>query len=192
MGYVASPPRHRVLRRPSVCCVADLTPPLVKYLADEQKKYAATAQEIKEFTASIDKLPPLKVTEILNNLTAGTVVVIGPTSAAVVSESSIYKAAADESAQGQPTFQGEQAISSAFLPMINPEKVKVVFITTSSKPSTSQGEDGWSDMADRLRAVNFDVMEWSPQDQHEWIAKIITHVRICAPCRTHTITAAMW
>ena len=144
--------------------VADITPPLVKYLGDQQKKYQATVQEIKDFTASLDKLPALKVTDILNNLAPGTVVVIGPTSAAVVSESAIYKAPADENAQGQPVFQGEQAISSALLPMINPEKVKVVFITTTSNlhPLTSTNEDGWSDMADRLRAVNFEVMDWSP------------------------------
>ena len=144
--------------------VADLTPPLVKYLTDSQKKYQAAAQEIKDFNDKIDKLPPLKVTDVLNNLAPGTVVVIGPTSAAVVSETAIYKSTGDENSQSQPTFQGEQAISSALLPMIDPNKVKVVFInsTSSSHPTTNTNEDGWSDMADRLRAVNFDVQEWSP------------------------------
>lgn len=144
--------------------VSDLTPPLVKYLTNQQKSYEATAKEIKNFTDKIDKLPPLKVTDVLNNLAPGTVVIIGPTSATVVAESAIYKAPADENPQSQATFQGEQAISSALLPMINPNKVKVVFINSTNNlhPASSTNEEGWSEMADRLRAVNFDVLEWSP------------------------------
>ena len=144
--------------------VADLTPPLVKYLTDQQKKYQAAAQEIKDFNDKLDKLPPLKITDVLNNLASSTIVVIGPTTAAVVPESAIYQAPADDNPQSQPTFQGEQAISSALLPMIDPNKVKVVFITSSTNthPASATTEDGWSVMADRLRAVNFDVQEWSP------------------------------
>jgi len=136
----------------------------VKYLADSDKPYTAMLNEVKDYTDNLDKLQPLKVQDILASLAPGTVVVLGPTTANVVPESSIYKQAADsDSSQSSvATFQGEQAISSALLPMIEPNKVKVVFVTTGSHPATTTGEDGWSDISDRLKAANFDVLEWSP------------------------------
>ncbi|HUO07292.1 MAG TPA: Gldg family protein [Phycisphaerae bacterium] len=141
-----------------------LSPPVAKLLADEEKQYAAMLAELKDYLAKLDKLPPSKVQDVLNNLGPDTIVVLGPSSASVVSESSIYKAPTDESSQATPAFQGEQAVSSALLPMIEPNKVKVVFVSSTSNlhPSTSTNEEGWSDIADRLRSVNFDVMEWAP------------------------------
>jgi hypothetical protein len=141
------------------------SPPVVKYLTDNAARYKAIHEEVKTYEDKLEKLPPLKVQDVLQSVQPDSVVVLGPTSATVIPETSIYKTTmgADPNAQGTTSFDGEQAVSSALLSMVQPVKMKVVFVTSSpTHPTTSSGQDGWSDMADRLKAANFDVLEWAP------------------------------
>jgi hypothetical protein len=139
--------------------------PVVKYLTDNAARYKAIHEEVKTYDDKLEKLAPLKVQDVLTSVQPDSIVVLGPTSATVISETSVYKTAAgaDPNAQGTTSFEGEQAVSSALLGMVQPIKMKVVFVTSSpTHPTTSTGEDGWSDMTDRLKAANFDVLEWAP------------------------------
>jgi hypothetical protein len=141
------------------------SPALAKYLTDNAARYTAMHDEIKAYNDKLNKLAPLKVQDILQSVQPDSVVLLGPTSATVISETSVYKtsAGADPNAQGTTSFEGEQAVSSVLLSMVQPIKMKVVFVTSSpTHPTTGTGEDGWSDMADRLKAANFDVLEWAP------------------------------
>jgi hypothetical protein len=141
------------------------SPPVVKYLTDNAPRYKAIYAEVKTYEDKLEKLPALKVQDVLQSVQGDTVVVLGPKSATVIPETAVYKtsAGADPNSPGSTSFEGEQAVSSALLSMVQPVKMKVVFITSApTHPTTSSGEDGWSDMADRLKAANFDVLEWAP------------------------------
>jgi hypothetical protein len=140
------------------------TPSLATYLEKAGDSYKAIDQELKNYVDELNKLKPMKVQDVLEAVRPNTVVVLAPTSATVIPDYSIFKDASPAGgARTGSSFEGEQAISSAILSIVQPEKVKVVFVTTTpTHPATNTNQDGWSDMADRLRQANFDVQEWSP------------------------------
>ncbi len=139
---------------------------LEKYFADATPRYAAVQKEVKDYLARLDKLTPLKVSDITSSVANNSIVVLGPKTAQVINEYDIIK----QSQSDQPTpgldsssFVGEQAVSSALLAMVNPDKQKVVFVTATPTQITSSGQaSSWSGVAERLKELNFDVMEWSP------------------------------
>jgi Flp pilus assembly pilin Flp len=142
-----------------------IPPELAQYFEQANARYKAMNDELKKYLDQLNGLKPLKVEEIVQTAGLNTVVVMSPASVTVIDDSKVFKSnPSQQSASQQPTlsFEGEQAISSAILSVVQPDKVKVVFVTTSSHPVSNTQQDGWSDMADRLRADNFDVSEWSP------------------------------
>ncbi len=141
------------------------SPTVVSYLNDNQARYKAMHDEVKAYADTLGKLAPLKVQDVLTSIQPDTIVVLGPTSATVIPSSSVFKQSAGADPNGgspSPSFEGEQAISSALLGLVQPVKMKVVFVTSNpTHPTTSTSEDGWSDMTDRLKQANFDVLEWA-------------------------------
>lgn len=140
-----------------------LDPVLAKHFAEQKQQYTALRDKVRAYKEKLDKLPPLKVQEVLDGLAQNPlVVVIGPSSAKVLGRSDMYKFQRNtEPGREGPTesFEGEQAISSSLLSIVRPEKVKVVFVTSSPRMG-STGQH--SDIADRLREANFEVLDWSP------------------------------
>ena len=134
-------------------------PALVAYFTEAAPRYKAMADEIKAYQDKIGKLESPKIEEVLSGLGRNCIVIMGPDSAKVLTGFDLYDSKQGPDGQPQTTFKGEEAISSALLSMVRPEKVKVVFVTASQEHLTT---DVYSDMADILRESNFDVEEWSP------------------------------
>src|SRR5690242_12272485 len=94
---------------------------LVGYFTSVQAKYKKMADDLSKYKERLDKLEPLNVQDVLTKLTKNTVVVLGPTSAKVLGESELYEYPQGQGDNPQPTFIGEQAISSAILSMVRPD-----------------------------------------------------------------------
>jgi hypothetical protein len=136
--------------------------PLADFLASHAAAFAGIEKQITDFKDSLDKLPPIKSDEVLNSITDNTVTVFGPKTIKVIGQYDMFKtqAAANGSTTPPPAeFVGEQAISSALLAMVQPDKVKIVFVTPDPEQNLS---GGLSEICDRLQKANFDVSEWSP------------------------------
>jgi hypothetical protein len=136
-------------------------PAIAAYFKSAAPRYKAMSDELKAYKDKLGKLPALKVETVLNGLQGNTVLILGPTSAKVVAESEMFKPAPPQPGSQEPesAFIGEQALSSALLGLLQPEKIKVVFVSASPQQLTTQS---YSLAADMLRENNFDVMEWSP------------------------------
>jgi hypothetical protein len=142
--------------------IKDLVKPaLVPYFQAAAPRFKAMSDELKAYKAKLAKLPALKVETILSGLQGNTLLILGPTSAKIVAESEMFKPAPPQPGSQEPesAFVGEQAISSALLGLLQPEKVKVVFVSAAPQQLTTQN---YALAADMLRDNNFDVMEWSP------------------------------
>ncbi|HVS71049.1 MAG TPA: hypothetical protein VHQ47_07330 [Phycisphaerae bacterium] len=142
-------------------------PAIADYFAKAAGKYKAVADELSAYIDRLNKLKPLTVEDILSSIRPNTLVVLGPTSAKVISEYDIFKQAPADPQNPQAStaedFEGEQAVSSALVSMVRPEKVKVVLVTSTPRNVTTSGDpDSWTELSNRLKDLNFDVMEWSP------------------------------
>jgi hypothetical protein len=137
-----------------------------KYFTDAQPRYKALLDEVKSYSDRLDKLQPLKLTEVMGSVGNDSIVVLGPETVKVISRYDIIKDnPTEDPTPGVDTssFEGEQAISSALLSMVQPDKLKVVFVTPTPNQITTRGsDDSWTAVADRLKELNFDVLEWSP------------------------------
>ncbi len=136
--------------------------PLIAYLDSAADRYKAMSDSLKTYKEHLDKLPPLKVQDVIDSIGSNTIIVLGPTAAKVIGSSDIYKVQRSPNPRETgPTasFEGEQAVSSAILGLVRPDKVKVVFISAGSGPLSS---GAYSMITDRLKDLNFEVMDWSP------------------------------
>lgn len=137
-----------------------------KYFTDARPRYKALLDEVKAYSDRLDKLAPLKVTEVMSSVGPNSIVVLGPETVKVISRYDIIKDnPTEDPTPGVDTssFEGEQAISSALMSMVRPDKLKVVFVTPTPTQITTRGsDDSWTAVADRLKELNFDVLEWSP------------------------------
>lgn len=59
-------------------------------------------------------------------------------------------------------FKGEEVVTGAILNVTTKNKPKVVFLQALPRSPLNTGNDGYSEIADRLRAMNFEVEEWNP------------------------------
>jgi hypothetical protein len=138
---------------------------------DEMKKLAD------DLVAKIDKLGELKLDEVRRVLFGGeegeapppAVAVMGPNDIKLIQFNDVWKSGenfrAIGPATGQPKlrFAGEQQTTSAIIALSENKKQKICFLRAGG-PSRlvgnfMQGGGDMSDIADRLRAVNFDVSE---------------------------------
>jgi hypothetical protein len=155
-------PTFALLADPVKLKEADVPASLVAYFTSAQDGYKKMADSLKAYKERLSKLEPLKVQDVLTKLDRNSVVILGPTSAKVLSEWELYESNASPTnpdAGGGQTFNGEQALSSAMLSMIRPDKIKVVFITAAPQRLMS---DMFAATTTMLQQSNFEVLEWSP------------------------------
>jgi len=133
-----------------------------EYLKKAAPEYAAMLKQVQAYKDRIDKLPALKIDDVLESIGPNTLIVIGPDNVKVISSSDVFQPdtrnAADPS-NPKMVFQGEQAISTALMAMVRPNKPKIVFISSAPAQLLS---GPFSDINDRLSKANFDVSEWAP------------------------------
>jgi hypothetical protein len=136
-------------------------PAIADYFKSAAPRYKAMSDRLKAYKDKLAKLPTLKSETVLSGLRGNTVLILGPTSAKVVDESEMFKPAPPRPGSQEPesAFIGEQAISSALLGLLQPEKIKVVFVSAAPQQLTTQS---YALAADMLRTSNFDVLEWAP------------------------------
>ncbi len=139
--------------------LTELTPDLIAYFTSAQTRYKAILAEISGYEDKLGALPPLKVADILAGIQGNSLVILGAHEAKVVSPTDIFQPAGTQAHPELTNFTGEQAISSALLSMVRPDKVKVVFITAAP---TQILESQFTEIAKSLKDYNFDPMEWSP------------------------------
>jgi hypothetical protein len=138
---------------------------------DEMKKLAD------DFVAKIDKLGELKLDEVRRVLFGGeegeapppAIAVMGPNDIKLIQFNDVWKsgenfrAVGPTSVQPKLRFAGEQQVTSAIIALSENKKQKICFLRAGG-PSRlvgnfMQGGGDLSDVADRLKAVNFDVSE---------------------------------
>lgn len=154
-------PTFALLADPVKLKETDIPAPLVAYFTRAQPGYKKMADELKAYKERLAKLEPLKVQDVLTRLERNSVVILGPDAAKVISEYELYEsnASANNPDAGGQTFIGEQAISTALLAMVRPEKIKVVFVSPSPQRLTTEMFAATTAM---LQQANFEVLEWSP------------------------------
>ncbi len=118
--------------------------------------------QITAYIAKLHALKPVKSGQVLADLSADCIVLMGPHNIKVLHRSRIFVPEGG-SLGGKPQylFKGEQAINAALLGMVHKQKSKVVFV--SIDPDTLiTGQGPFSGIARELRWNNFKVYEWSP------------------------------
>ncbi len=99
-----------------------------------------------------------------------TIVVIGPNDVQVLLGADLFRLdqAAQEGAQGAPTrqFLGEEKITGTLARMSLDKRPMVVFVY-AGPPPLGQGQPftTYNQVGERLRAMNFDVRQWTPLPQ---------------------------
>ena len=136
---------------------------LIDYLTTVNPAFKDMAAKINAYQARLTALPALKIDEVRSDLRGRYVLVFGPTSVRVISSNDLFKAQpnANNPRETGYTFDGEQAISSALLGMVRPEKPKVVFI------GEGRMAPQFTAVRDNLAKNNFEVLEWSPPNPQQ-------------------------
>ena len=137
--------------------------PLVQALL--KKDAVAFKDQAKRLSAYVDvlkNLKPVKSGNVLKNLRADSLIVIGPTTVKVLRRDQLFLPQGN-SGQGKLRyiFQGEQAVNSALLAMTEKHRTKVVFVSVNPMNLISVGGP-LTAAAKMLRENNFEVYQWSP------------------------------
>ncbi len=145
--------------------VAQLGANLKEYFTANKARYKEMAAKVKAYSEKLAKLERLKAQEVIDSIKPNTVIVLGNTSAKVIPATEIYAAARDTTASDPEAplkvFNGEQAISSALYGIAKPDKVKVVFVTSTRQNMLAQA---FSETSKALEQANFEVSEWAPHE----------------------------
>ena len=116
--------------------------PLQDYFKTRASAFQKVIDDVQKYKDRVDSLAPLKMDDVIDSLGTDTVVILGPTSARVISDYDIYKPSrgqSDSPTAPKYSFEGEQAITSALLAMAEPNKPKVVFVTVTPSQLTTPG-----------------------------------------------------
>ncbi len=143
-----------------------------EYLSKSTERNQAIATLADQTSKTIASLGELKVGELQSAIKGqDLVLVLGPAQWRVVNSDQIFINDArdyhgySEGQKLKPRFAGEQAITSAVLAVTQETKSKVAFVRAGGSPLTSPGFPPFSrggplsDVADRLRSNNFEVLE---------------------------------
>lgn len=169
---------------------AQISQAVRSYIAADRPQLEQIQKLADEQVAKIGKLPELKVDELQSALDVpNPILVLGPTQWRVLSESQVWpeNTSARSGADGklQPTFAGEQQITAAILGLTSPKKPKVAILRPGGAPLASPGFPPFqaggplSDIADRLRLYNFDVVEKDMSGQ--WAMQAQMQQQMAAP-----------
>jgi uncharacterized coiled-coil DUF342 family protein len=164
---------------------ASLPDALKKYLADSVPRFEAIRKSADEVKAEVAKLGELKLDDLRQKLRErNAILVMGPTDMRTISHDDAWqidlnlrRALAQQGTEIKPKFAGEQQITSAVLALTQTKKPKVCFVRAGGPPMADAGNPfsgpggPLSGIAERIRALNFDVMEkdlsgmWAVQQQ---------------------------
>jgi hypothetical protein len=137
--------------------------PLVQQLLKKDAtEFKAQSKKLALYTAKLTSLKPVKSGNVLRELRADSLIVIGPKTVKVLRRNQLFvPQGAPGQGSTQYTFQGEQAVNSALLAMTEKHRTKVVFVSVNSMNLISAGGP-FSAAAKMLRENNFKVYQWSP------------------------------
>jgi hypothetical protein len=151
---------------------AKVPDPIRQYLSDSLEHHDAIKKLADATTKKIDTLGELKVGELQDAVKQPNVIlVLGDKDWRVINVDQVWVSDTrdlqgyTEGQQIKPRFAGEQAITTAILSITSGAKPKVVFIRAGGGPLTNPGFPPFqaggplSNVADRLRSYNFDVLE---------------------------------
>jgi hypothetical protein len=164
--------------------------PVREYMTTSQPQQEQIQKGADEQIAKIDKLGELKVDELHQAMDVpNPILVLGPTQWRVLSESQVWpeNKAVRGASEGMlvPNFAGEQQITTAIIGLTATKKPKVAFLRPGGAPLTNPGfppfQAGgpFSDIADRLRQYNFDVLEKDLSGQ--WAMQAQAQQQMAAP-----------
>jgi hypothetical protein len=163
-----------------------LAPPVREYITGAVPTYEKMKKLADDQLAATKKLGDLKLDDLRQSLRArDAILVMGETDMRVIPFEQVWKADDEQvrnfvQNQGQeikPRFAGEQQISTAILALSQAKKPKVVFVRAGGPPLAQPGMGPFqrggpmSQVADRLRQYNFEVLEkdlsgmWAMQAQ---------------------------
>jgi hypothetical protein len=151
---------------------AKVPQPIRDYLVDSLPRHDAIKKISDDASKKIESLGELKISELQDAVKQQNVIlVLGDNEWRVIGVDQVWVSDSRDLrgfTEGQdikPRFAGEQAITSAILSITSGAKPKVAFVRAGGAPLTSPGfppfQRGgpFSDLADRLRTYNFDVLE---------------------------------
>jgi hypothetical protein len=163
---------------------AKLAEPIRKYMADATPVYTQIKKISDDLLKQTKELGDLKLDDLRQSLRArDAILVMGESDMRVIPFEQVWKADDQQLKQyvpGQelkPRFAGEQQISTAILALTQQKKPKVVFVRAGGAPLAQGGMGPFarggpmSQVADRLRQYNFEVLEkdlsgmWAMQAQ---------------------------
>lgn len=137
-------------------------PAVQAWLKIHAPEFKGPLAQITAYMGTLQALKPVKSGQVLADLSADSIVLMGQHSIKVLHRGHIFVPEGG-SLGGKPQylFKGEQAINAALLAMSHKQKTKVVFV--SIDPDTLiTGQGPFSGIAQALRQNNFKVYEWSP------------------------------
>lgn len=151
----------------------DIPEPAKKYLAESASRHEAIKKLIDDTVAKIGTLGELKVTELQDALKSRNIIlVLGEKEWRVINPEQVWvhdsrdvRAYVDADVTIKPRFAGEQAVTTAILGLTSGAKPKVAFIRPGGQPLTDPGFPPFqrsgplSELGERLRAYNFEVLE---------------------------------
>lgn len=139
-----------------------LGPAIGAYLKGRLAAYRKEIAALKAYREKITAIKPLRAGAILHELAPDSLLVMGPKKIKVLPGNSLFKPKSAGLGQGpEYVFNGEQAVNSALLGMIQKHRTKVVFVSISPTNMISTGGP-FSRIAAQLRRSNFKVFQWSP------------------------------
>jgi hypothetical protein len=161
-----------------------LAPPIREYMTGATPSYEKIKKLADDQLAATKKLGDLKLDDLRQSLRArDAILVMGESDMRVIPFEQVWKTDDQQLknyVQGQeikPKFAGEQQISTAILALSQTKKPKVVFVRAGGPPLAQAGMGPFqrggpmSQVADRLRQYNFEVLEkdlsgmWAMQAQ---------------------------
>ena len=161
---------------------ADLSPAVKQYITQSLPRHTEIKKIADDQIARIGKLGELKIDELRRALnTPNPILVLGESDWRILNESQVWttNAGAQQWAEGKirPSFAGEQQVTTAIFSLTQSKKPKVAFLRPGGAPLTNPGFPPFqpsgplSEIAGRMRAYNFDVVEkdlsgqWAMQAQ---------------------------
>jgi hypothetical protein len=160
--------------------------PIRQYMSSSIPTYEKLKKIADDQVAALKKLGDLKLDDLRQSLRArDAILVMGENDMRVIAFEQVWKTddeqirnfVQNQGAEIKPRFAGEQQISTAILALSNAKKPKVVFVRAGGPPLAQPGMGPFqrggpmSQVADRLRQYNFEVLEkdlsgmWAMQAQ---------------------------
>jgi hypothetical protein len=169
---------------PSVSKTPGIPQEMAQYMLASAPRWKQIGAMADAITDRINKLGELKVNELLQALSnPNPILVLGPSDWRILSEGQVWREntaarSMTDTTPPRPVFAGEQMITSAIYSLSQGSKPLVVFVRPGGEPLTTEGfppfvpGGPFSEIADRLKEYNFDVMEKDVSGQYAMQAQM--------------------